>query len=150
MPASILDSFCSSFHDEGISMSTTVNVVKTAQLSLITPASMQSLSDSFFYHGSVTAARAAAEATASAAEIPIAVPQGCAWRGIDPHTAARYPDTLTLELSPPIVNPFTRNGAGIFARIALAGESPTWYWFPLIPRGDTWAGGRLTVLPYQQ
>jgi hypothetical protein len=150
MPASVLDALCSNFHDEGISMTTTVNVVKSAQPSLITPASMQSLSESFFYHGSLTPVRAAADATATAAEMPIDIPRGCAWRGIAPNTAARYNDTLTLELSPPIANPFTRNAAGLFVRIALAGESPTWYWFPLIPHGDTWAGGRLTVLPYQQ
>lgn len=150
MPAAVLDSFCSSFRDEGISMSTTINVVKTTQPSLITPLSMQSLSDSFFYHGSLDSSRAAATATATAAEIPIAIPTTCAWRGITPNTASRYTDTMTLELSPPIVNPFSRNASGLFARIALAGESPTWYWLPLIPRGETWTSGRLTVLPYRQ
>ncbi len=150
MPAAVLDSFCSSFRDEGISMSTTINVVKTAQPSLITPLSMQSLSDSFFYHGSLDSSRAAATATATAAEIPIAIPTTCSWRGIAPNTASRYTDTMTLELSPPIVNPFSRNASGLFARMALAGESPTWYWLPLIPRGETWTAGRLTVLPYRQ
>jgi len=150
MPASILDSFCSSFRDEGISSATTINVVKTAQPSLITPLSMQSLSDSFFYHGAVDSSHAAATATATAAEIPITIPSTCAWRGIAPNTGSRYTDTMTLELSPPIVNPFSRNAAGLFARIALAGEAPTWYWLPLVPRGETWTAGRLTVLPYRQ
>jgi hypothetical protein len=150
MPAAILDSFCSSLRDEGISSSTTVNVVKTAQPSLITPLSMQSLSDSFFYHGPMDASRAAATATATAAEIPITIPTSCAWRGIAPNTGARYADTMTLELSPPIVNPFSRNSAGLFARIALAGEAPTWYWLPLVARGETWTAGRLTLLPYRQ
>jgi hypothetical protein len=150
MPASVLDSLCSSLRDEGISSATTINVVKIAQRSLITPLSMQSLSDSFFYHGPLDSSRAAAEATAAAAEIPITIPTTCAWRGVSPNTAARYTDTMTLELSPPIVNPFSRNAAGLFARIALAGESPTWYWLPLVPRGETWTGGRLTLLPYRQ
>ena len=150
IPASILDSFCSSFRDEGISSATTINVVKTAQPSLITPLSMQSLSDSFFYHGALDSSRAAATATATAAEIPITIPTTCAWRGIAPNTGSRYADTMTLELSPPIVNPFSRNAAGLFARIALAGEAPTWYWLPLVPRGETWTAGRLTLLPYRQ
>jgi len=149
MPASILDSFCSNLRDEGISSATTINIVKTAQRSLITPLSMQALSDSFFYHGTLDSSRAAA-ASASVSEIPITIPTTCAWRGIAPNTATRYTDTLTLELSPPIANPFSRNAAGLFARIALAGESPTWYWLPLIPRGETWTAGRLTVLPYRQ
>jgi len=150
MPASILDSFCSSLRDEGISSATTVNVVKTAQPSLITPLTMQALSESSFYHGPLDSSRAAAAATSTAAEIPLVIPTTCAWRGIAPNTATRYTDTMTLELSPPIVNPFARNAAGLFARIALAGESPTWYWLPLIPRGETWTTGRLTLLPYRQ
>jgi hypothetical protein len=150
MPAAILDSFCSSLRDEGISSATTINVVKTAQPSLITPLTMQSLSESSFYHGTLDSSRAAAAATSTAAEIPITIPTTCAWRGIAPNTATRYTDTMTLELSPPIVNPYSRNAAGLFARIALAGESPTWYWLPLIPRGETWTAGRLTLLPYRQ
>jgi hypothetical protein len=150
MPAAILDSFCLSLRDEGISSATTINIVKTAQRSLITPLSMQSLSDSFFYHGPLDPSRAAAAATSDAVEIPITIPTTCAWRGIAPNSANRYGDTMTLELSPVIVNPFSRNAAGLFARIALANESPTWYWLPLMPRGESWAAGRLTVLPYRQ
>jgi hypothetical protein len=150
IPAAILDSFCSSFRDEGISSATTINVVKTAQPSLITPFTMQALSDSFFYHGPIDSSRASAAAAATSAEIPIAIPATCAWRGIAPNTGSRYSDTMTLELSPPIVNPFSRNAAGLFARMGLAGEAPSWYWLPLVSRGDTWTAGRLTLLPYRQ
>jgi hypothetical protein len=150
IPGAVLDSLCSSLRDEGISSSTTVNVVKTAQPSLITPLAMQALSDSFFYHGKLDSSRAAADATSTASEIPITIPTTCAWRGIAPKTAARYTDTLMLEVSPPIANPYSRNAAGLFVRVALAGESPTWYWLPLIARGETWTTGRLTVLPYRQ
>ncbi len=150
IPAAVLDTFCASFRDEGISMSTTINVVKTAQPMLITPSSMQALSDSFFYHGPIDPAKAAATATAGATELQIAVPHDCAWRGIAPQTGSRYVDTMTLEISPPIANPYSRNSAGLFARLALAGESATWYWLPLVPRGETWTSGRLTVLPYRQ
>jgi hypothetical protein len=150
LPAAVLDAFCSNFREEGISIATTLNVVKTTQPSLITPLTMQALSDSVFYHGPLDSSHAAANAIATAAEIPIVIPQTCAWRGIAPNTASRYTDTMTLELSPPIVNPFARNTAGLFARLALAGEAPTWYWLPLIPRGETWTAGRLTLLPYRQ
>jgi hypothetical protein len=150
MPPAILDSLCSSLRDEGISSATTVNVVKTAQPSLITALTMQALSDSFFYHGALDSSRAAVAATSTASAIPVTIPTTCSWRGIAPNTAARYTDTLTLELSPPIANPFARNAAGVFVRIALAGESPTWYWLPLVPRGETWTAGRLTVLPYRE
>ena len=150
VPAAVLDAFCANFRDEGISTSTTINVVKSSQRLLITPASMQALSDSGFYHGQKDSAHAAIAVTAEAVEIPISIPPGCAWRPVEPQSGARYTDTMTLELSPPIVNPFGRNEAGLFARLALAGEAPTWYWMPLVPRGEAWAAGRLTVLPYRQ
>ena len=150
LPATVLDAFCANFRDEGISSSTTINVVKTTQRLLITPSSMQALSESQFYHGVNDAAHAASAVNAVAEEIPIVIPPGCAWRPVEPKSGARYIDTMTLELSPPIVNPFARNAAGLFARLALAGESPTWYWMPLVPRGEAWTAGRLTVLPYRQ
>jgi hypothetical protein len=150
MPAAVLDAFCANFRDEGISTSTTVNVVKNAQRLLITTASMQTLAESQFYHGKVDPARAATAAAEEAVEMPITITRGCAWRPIEPQTGARYTDTMTLELSPPIANPFARNSAGLFARMALGGEAPTWYWMPLVPRGDTWTPGRLTMLAYRQ
>jgi hypothetical protein len=150
IPASVLDAFCANFREEGISSSTTINVVKTAQKMLITPASMQALSDSGFYHGSMDSAKAASVALASSDEIPVTMPNDCAWRPIEPKSGARFTDTMTLEISPPIANPFSRNSTGIFARLTLGGEASTWYWLPLIPRGEMWTAGRMAVLPYRQ
>src|SRR2546423_7700172 len=48
VPRSVLDVFCSRIHDEGISVETTVDVVKTTQ-PLITPESMASLADAVGY-----------------------------------------------------------------------------------------------------
>jgi hypothetical protein len=150
MPAAVLDAFCANFRDEGIPTSSTINVVKTAQRLLITTESMQTLAESQFYHGKIDPARAATEAAAEAVEIPLTITRGCAWRPIEPQTGARYTDTMTLEISPPIANPFARNSAGLFARMALGGEAPTWYWMPLVPHGDTWTAGRVTMLAYRQ
>jgi hypothetical protein len=150
IPPAILDSFCANLRDEGISTSTTINIVAAAQPALITPMSMDALSNLFFYRGPIDVLHAAAAATAQAAELPIGIPRSCGWRGITAQSVSSYGDTLTLEISPPIVNPFARNAAGLFARLALGNESPTWYWLPLIPRGDSWIAGRLTVLPYRQ
>jgi hypothetical protein len=150
MPATVLDAFCSGFRDEGISSATTINLVKSAQPMLLSAPSMEALSNLSFYRGQLDPARAAANAVAGATELPITIPQGCAWRVIAPNTGPKYMDTMTLELSPPIVNPYTRNAAGLFARLTLAGEAATWYWLPLIPRGESWVTGRMTVLPYRQ
>lgn len=150
VPASVLDSFCANFREEGISSSSTINVVKTAQKYLITPLSMQALSDFGFYHGSMDSAKATSAALASSDEIPVTMPNDCAWRPIEPKSSARYPDTMTLEISPPITNPFSRNSTGLFARLTLGGEASTWYWLPLIPRGEIWIAGKMALLPYRQ
>jgi hypothetical protein len=150
MPPAVLDALCANFRDEGISTSTTVNVVKNAQRLLLTPASMQTLAESQFYHGKIDPAHAATAAAEEAVEIPISITRGCAWRPIEPQTGARYTDTMTLELSPPIANPFARNSAGLFARLVLGGEASTWYWIPLVAHGDIWMPGRLTMLAYRQ
>jgi hypothetical protein len=150
VPASVLEALCAEFRDEGISQTTTINIVRTAQPSLITPYGMQALANSFFYKGPLDSVHTAADAKVGVTELPIAIPSGCAWRGIAPKTASRYFDTMTLEISPPLANPYDRNAAGLFARMALADESPTWYWLPLVFRGETWSAGRLTALPYRQ
>ncbi|MGH9420737.1 MAG: hypothetical protein ACRD3J_12240, partial [Thermoanaerobaculia bacterium] len=118
--------------------------------SLISAPSMEALSNLSFYHGKLDPVRTATDAGAGAVELPITIPQGCSWRVIEPNTAPKYTDTMTLELSPPIANPYVRNSAGLFARLTLAGEAATWYWLPLIPRGESWVAGRLAVLPYRQ
>jgi hypothetical protein len=154
IPATVMETFCGSFREEGISATTTLNVVKTTQPLLITAASMQALAEDSFYHGLIDPSRAADKAMADARELPVALPHSCNWRAIDPQSGGQFSDTMTLEISPPIANPFGikfgHNGAGMFARISLAGEAPTWYWLPLVPHGESWTAGRLRILGNKQ
>lgn len=147
VPAGVLEALCSNLREEGISTSTTINVVKTTQRLLVTPSSLQALAEMESYRGK----SAAVTVTGEVAEISIDIPPGCGWRPVEPQSRAHYIDTLTLELSPPILNPFVKNSAGLFARLALAEEAPTWYWVPLVPQGgELWGPGTATLLPYRQ
>jgi hypothetical protein len=152
IPAAVSETLCTSFREEGISATAGLNVVKTTQSLLITPAAMQSLAEDSF--GTIDPTRAADAAVAAAHEVPIALPHGCAWRPIEAQSAGEFADTMTLELSPPLVNPFGlkfgHGSAGMFARVSLAGEAATWYWLPLLQRGESWSAGRLHVLGNRQ
>ena len=74
--------------------------------------------------------------------IPISLQSGtCSWTPIEARDFARHTDVMIVELSSPVPNPYEPGAAGIFARVSLGGENPSWYWVPLIARGDTWAAG---------
>ncbi|HEX2060509.1 MAG TPA: hypothetical protein VHK90_07190, partial [Thermoanaerobaculia bacterium] len=79
--------------------------------------------------------------------IPIATtPGSCAWQPIDVRDLQRNEDMMVVELSAPIPNPFRSGEAGLFARASLAGQHNSWYWIPLVPRGERWSAGLASVL----
>ncbi len=71
--------------------------------------------------------------------IPVAVVNGtCNWTSIDVRDVPKHQDEMLVELSAPLPNPYTAGEAGLFARITLGGEHPSWYWIPLIWTGNGW------------
>ena len=62
---------------------------------------------------------------------------------IDP---MRDSDAMILEFSTPFPNPFSRNQMGVLARLTVGGESPTWYWIPLVQQKDRWIAGQPSTL----
>ena len=134
MPASILDSFCSSLRDEGISSATTINVVKTAQPSLITPLIDAVAVGLIVLPRRLSTPRAPPPRRLStAAEIPITIPTTCAWRGIAPNTAHplhRHDDAGALaadrqSLLPQRRRPFRAHRVGRrIADLVLAAAGP--------------------------
>ena len=140
VPRGALDAMCLRLKDEGISSG--LRVVRKSQ-PLITPSSLQALGEASF-------ARAApntdALQKAAALSIPIDVrPNSCA-RTIDIIDPTRDSDAMVLEFSTPFANPFSRKQIGVFARLSVGGESPTWYWIPLTQQQDRWIAGRPATL----
>jgi hypothetical protein len=131
VPPSVLAALCTRLRDEGLS---SMDVVTTTQ-PLITPETFVALADAHFYARNFDPVATAQKAADAAVPMPVVVSTGsCRWRAIEAN-ARRSPDTMTLELSSPLANPFVRNGVGLFARVSLAQESVTWYWVPLVPQG---------------
>ena len=135
VPATAVEAFCSRRHDEGISPEITINVVRTTQ-PLVTAAALRGLAVAASSAARIDTNKVAQAVSAGNAVIPIAIPAGsCTWRGIDASDRPRAIDTMTLELSAPLVNPFARSSAGLLARMSLAGQGTTWYWLPVAQRG---------------
>lgn len=80
--------------------------------------------------------------------VPVGTVRGaCAWVPIDVRDMPKHFDEMVVEISAPIPNPYERGQAGLFARVSLAEQHPTWYWIPLLPRGEGWSAGFVSVLP---
>lgn len=145
VPATVLDAMCARLHDEGIARETTVDLVRTTR-PLVTRLSLQALGDALFSGGHIDQ-RLVAEAYATN-ETPLPLGEekaSCAWNPIDAK-ARRSRDTMTLELSAPFLAPFGKGSLGMLGRLALAGESATWYWIPLANRDGVWVVGRTMPL----
>jgi len=80
--------------------------------------------------------------------IPVLLGRGtCSWTPIDVRDMPAHADEMIVELSAPLANPFKAREAGMFARVSLSGEHQSWYWIPLVRRGENWASGFISVLP---
>ncbi len=135
VPGTAIEAFCSRRHDEGISPEISINVVRTTQ-PLVTAAALRGLALAASSTGKLDTSKAAAAVSAGNSTIPVAIPTGsCTWRGIDASARPNAFDTMTLEVSAPLANPFARSSTGLLARMSLAGQGTTWYWLPVAQRG---------------
>jgi hypothetical protein len=140
VPASVLDVMCARLHDEGIARETTIDVVRTSR-PLVTRQSLQALAEAAFYSGRTDPGAVEAAYATNATPLPLAANEACAWNLVDAG-ARRSRDTMTIELSAPFATPVKKGSIGVLARLALAGESATWYWIPLTNRNGTWMAMR--------
>ena len=141
VPRGALDAMCLRLKDEGISSE--LRVVRNSQ-PLISPASLQALGEAAFAR---IAPNTDALQAAAALSIPIEVrPDSCARRTIDVIDPLRDNDAMILEFSAPFANPFASRQIGVLARLTVGGESPTWYWIPLVQQKDRWIAGQPSTL----
>lgn len=78
--------------------------------------------------------------------LPVTIGRGCAWVPIDVRDMPKHPDEMIVELSAPIANPYTRGEAGLFVRVSLGDQHPSWYWIRLVRVGEGWSAGFVSVL----
>ncbi len=141
VPAAVLDVMCARLHEEGIAAETTVDLVRTSR-PLVTRQTLQALAEMSFAGGKIDQRKVAEAFATNETPLPLAESKTtCAWHPVDA-SARRSRDTMTLELSAPFAAPFGKGPPGVLVRLALAGESATWYWIPLANRGGTWIAGQ--------
>lgn len=141
VPAVVTDAMCGRLRGEAISGDSTIAIVETTQ-PLITARSMQALGAIYNRAGSPAALSQNMDSLIN--PLPVRVTQLCRWKpvaAIDPNAH----DEMVLQLSPPFVNPFAPQEAGVLARLSLAGRDAQWYWVPMAQRNGVWLIG--IVLP---
>jgi len=141
VPSGVIDVVCTRLRDDAIS---TIAAVKTTQR-IATPQALATLGASY---GKRTSNERMTQALAGGQRsLPIETKSSvCSVDPIDRLDGRLHADAMVLELSSPLPNPFARGEAGLFARISLGGQHPTWYWIPLGRAGDHWMAGQALPL----
>ncbi len=140
VPAIVVQTMCVKFHTEG--MGGAVKVVTSTE-PLITRESLLGLAEEGQQESKQDPAQLAASIAAGAPKLPVIVEaQGdtCEFHPVASAKDVRG-DEMMLQLSPPLVNPFEHQFAGLFARLSLGGENPQWYWVPLASKNGKWFAG---------
>lgn len=145
IPQGVMDTFCLRLQAEGVAAGAPVTVVNVTQ----PIASMRVLAALAGPRPKKVTPERAAEALQGAQKtIPLTLAQSaCTWIAIDAAAAHKRADQMVVEMSAPVANPFTPGTAGVFVRVSLAGEHPSWYWISLIPTTGGWTIGYIHALP---
>jgi hypothetical protein len=144
IPAGIGEAVCARLKMDAIATMGPVTIVGSTQ-PLASPRTVAALAGVTKKKGKPVLTQAAYTNRA----IPIVLATGaCRWHLIDAAQIPQFADEMIVELSAPIPNPFAVGEAGMFARVSLGGENPSWYWIPLLPSGNGWSAG--LVVPLSQ
>jgi hypothetical protein len=136
IPEAVVQALCQRLQAEGIASGAPVAIVRTTQPIVSTPA-LVALS-SIVKRRPADPARANAAIEQSQRKLPVPLTGDCEWVPRDRMDPVRDFDRMIVELSAPVPNPFSANEAGVFARVSLGGQHPSWYWVALLPRGGVW------------
>ncbi len=144
IPAGVLDVLCTRLKMDAIASGAPLALAATTR-PLATSESMAALARSG--RGRTSHSRIAASIDEANRALPIITSgSSCRWRPVAEHQLDTVRDEMLLELSAPLIHPFLPKQAGLFARAAVDGQGPSWYWITLAPQGDTWRVVSVTVL----
>jgi len=136
VPDVVMQALCQRLQAEGMASGAPLAVVRTTQPIVSTPA-LVALS-SLYRRRAADPARANAAVEQAERKLPVPLSGDCEWSPRDRLDTRRDFDQMILELSAPVVNPFIPNEAGVFARVSLGGQHPSWFWITLLPRNGGW------------
>jgi hypothetical protein len=141
VPAVVVQAMCIKLHTEG--MSGPVTVVSSTE-PLITRESLMGLGEIADQADSKKdPSLLATSIAAGSPKLPVTVevPEGCEFHAVASVKEVRG-DEMVLQISSPLVNPYEKVSAGLFARLSLGGENPQWYWVPLAKTKEgKWVAG---------
>lgn len=144
IPAGVLDALCTRLTMDAIATGAPLAIVTTSR-PLGTSEAISALARAG--RGRTKYSRVAASMEEANRSIPVTTAgSSCAWRPVPETQLDRVRDEMLLELSAPLVHPFLPRQAGLFARAAVDGQGPSWYWVTLAPHGDAWSVVSVTVL----
>ncbi len=144
VPAAALDALCARLRIDAIASTAPLTIVRTTR-PLATQQSMSALA--MTARGRVKGGRIAASAQEANRELALQTSgTSCTWRPIRVADMAAHHDEMLVEISAPAINPFAPKQGGLFARMTVGGEGASWYWISLVPHGDQWAVGGVSVL----
>lgn len=141
IPPGIVNAICERLATERAATDSTVAIVVKTE-PLISGAALRALG-----HEYKRSAPIPVDLAASALPMPVTLEgASCGWRPIESIDPARHVATPVVQLSRPIVNPFQRTEAGVFARFSIGGRDAQWYWIPLAERKGQWLVGYVMPL----
>jgi hypothetical protein len=144
VPAAALDALCARLRMDAIASTAPLTIVRTTR-PLATQPSMTALA--MIARGRVKGGRIGLSAQEANRELPLQTAgTSCTWRPIRVADMAAHHDEMLVEVSAPAINPFAPKHGGLFARVTVGGEGASWYWVALVPHGDQWAVGGVSIL----
>ena len=148
LPPTIAEAVCLRARGEAISHDAPIAAINVTQPGIVNGSSIHSLSHAFG-SGVSNPVQLADTLRSATASMPVLFPMtgmgSCTFRPIEPADQHRVTDVMLLQLSSPIVNPFTKKEAGVLARLSLGNRNAMWYWVPLAERKGRWLIG--TAIP---
>jgi hypothetical protein len=144
IPPGLLESLCRRLQSDALATGS-VTVVNVTQ-PLVTQQNMAALAFSTPSRGGTKRPEMPKISINRAIPVQVASGGSCRWTPIDVRDLGRYRDTMVVELSAPLPNPYRPGEAGMFVRASLAQENASWYWLQLLPRGEAWSVGNVSVL----
>jgi hypothetical protein len=142
--AAVLDALCGRLRMDAIISNAPLTVVGTTR-PLASQQSMSALA--MTVRGRVKSGRINQSLAEANRSVPLSTEgTSCSFRAIAAEQLPRHQDEMVLELSAPMVHPFSTREGGLFARVTVGGEGAAWYWVSLVPYGDQWAVRGVSVL----
>lgn len=144
VPSAAVESLCRRLKEDGVGTEGSLVLVRTTQ-PIASGQAMSALARASYKRADAPGASQALLAAGNSMPVEHAG-STCTWLVADRVDPQRHVDRMVVELSPPVANPYSRNEAGLFARVSLGGTHPTWYWIPLGQRAGQWLIGRTMPL----